>query len=123
MKWWQWLILIVGVELIFFYQLWIHYLAVMNLKRVKETTGLKPWANLLGSGVLFFGLVLDWIGNLKCTVIFLDLPSSWRELITGRFQRYQDREPNSRRGKASWEFSDDMLNDFDPDGPHIRKHQ
>lgn len=131
---WPWLLL--ASLWVFFYQLWVHYLAVMKLKDALRTSPLRPAARFFGYWqVLPGGGALDWLGNVVfCTVIFLDLPGDWvrvqvwrwsvpvlpKELITGRLQRYVNDHPGTWRARWAWEFASDMLNPFDqPDG-HIK---
>lgn len=109
---------------VFVYQLWLHYLAVMALKRADQTTGLKPAARLIGYWhVLPAGVVLDWLGNVLLTVPFLDPPHTPGELVTGRLQRYVSADPALAgwRARASWAFSAELLNDFDLPHGHIIK--
>ena len=61
------------------YALWLFYLAVMNLKRVKDAGKLTKAALILGYPILIVGYVLDFISNiLVMTVLLLELP---RELL------------------------------------------
>lgn len=116
--WLLWAMLPVALVLLF-EQVWVHYLAVMNLKQVMAEKGLRRWSKFFGfSVVLPVGLFLDWIGNLVCTLVFMDLPGRFFELITGRLQRYEDTD-NGWRRRFEQAFAEDMLNDFDLE-PHIK---
>ena len=141
--WLLWALLPVALVL-FFTQIWVHYLAIMHVKQVMGVKGLKPASRFFALWmVLPIGLFLDWAGNLLCTLPFMDLPGgravwtrplhSWadikaalidvsKELITGRLQRYEDHDDGWRR---RWQqaFAGDMLNDFDPEGPHIKPRE
>lgn len=128
--------LIPVVLLLFFEQLWVHYLAVMLLKRVDMKTGLKPGSRFFGYWlVLPIGLAYDLTGNLLCTLIFFDVPRSWvwvsmwrlklpvfpLELISGRLQRYLNDSSQTWRKRWAWAFAEDMLNPYDEPFGHIHK--
>lgn len=113
------------IAILFLYLLWVHYLAVMDLKRSMMAGTLKPTAKVVGTWVVLpIGLFLDWAANFFiCTVIFLDLPGEFKELVTGRLQRYADIPGSNWRKTAALWFSAQMLDDFDPDGPHIKRNK
>jgi hypothetical protein len=106
---------IIGITLGLFYSLWILYLAVMNLKRVKNLGKLHPAAFYLGVPVFAVGITLDVLLNIfVMTVILLELP---KELtITARLQRH-----NKTDGWRKYiaKILEPILDPFDPSGDHI----
>lgn len=101
------------------YALWVFYLAVMNLKRARDTGRLTKTAERLGFPVLLLGYLLDFIGNMiPATLVFMELPREG--LVTSRVQRHYDGPPTWRRSVAVW-FAENLLDPFDPKGYHIKK--
>jgi hypothetical protein len=98
-----------------FYTLWILYLAVMNLKRVRNLGLLHPVVKFLGYPILAVGIFLDVFLNIfVLTVLFLDPPKDLT--ISGRLSRYL-KNPSWRTKVAKpFEY---LLDPFDPDGDHI----
>jgi hypothetical protein len=107
---------IVGYLWLAAYLLFIFYLAVMNLKRVKDTVGLSTPVKVLGYPILFIGLLLDFIVNVfLVTFILMELP---RELtVTSRFKRHNREGTGWRQAVARW--FEPILDPFDPSGDHI----
>ena len=99
-----------------FYVLWVLYLAVMNLKRVRDDGKLSKLALWLGTPVLFVGYVLDAILNIVVmTVILLEWP---RELtVSERLKRHNKDAGGWRKAVALW--FEPLLDPFDPSGDHI----
>jgi hypothetical protein len=101
--------------------LWILYLAVMNLKRARDTypTALdNPVIRVLGTATLVVGYVLDFLLNvLVHTVLCLELPKE--TTISARLKRYNEDQNEWvwRRAVAAW-FAP-LLDPFDPSGNHI----
>lgn len=108
--------MIILYSLLFLYAVWIFYLAVMTLKRARDEDKLSKVSKVLGYPVLFVGLLGDFIGNMLCTFIFLDLPQE--TLITGRMKRYVYGKDGWRKSLALW-VADHLLDDFDPSGKHV----
>lgn len=99
------------------YALWIFYLAVMNLKRVKDAGKLGKVARILGTPVLLVGLVLDFVVNVvPFTLIFLELPRE--TTVTARLKRHKRESTGWRLRRTDW-FASELLDDFDPSGVHI----
>ena len=98
------------------YGLWVFYLAVMNLKRVRDNGGLSKWATRFAYPVLLVGYVLDVLVNwFVVTVLLLELPKE--TTVTARLKRHN-------RGSAGWrkavvQFFEPLLDPFDPDGNHV----
>ncbi len=98
------------------YLLWIFYLAVMNLKRVRDEGKLAPLAYAFGVPVLKVGLILDVIVNIfVMTVLLLELPKEW--LVTTRLKRHNRAGKGWRYHFAQW--CEQFLDPFDPSGDHI----
>lgn len=98
------------------YALWILYLAVMNLKRVRDAGQLSRLALAFGLPVLKVGLLLDVLVNIfVMTILLLELP---RELlVTSRLKRHNNTGTGWRRSFAAW--CEQFLDPFDPSGDHI----
>lgn len=103
--------------------LWVLYLACMNLKRARDAGKLPAAARWVGYPVLFTGIVVDCFYTVVLgTLVFQEWPREW--LLTGRLQRIL-RDPNagqawwlySRKAVAHW-LCDNLLDPFDPSGNH-----
>jgi len=105
----------VGIFVASFYVLWVLYLAVMNLKRVRDVGNLPKPALVLGLPVLAFGLLIDLICNVLLSVVLLELP---REMtVTARLKRHNRDAGGWRKKVAMW--FEVILDPFDPSGDHI----
>lgn len=99
------------------YALWVFYLAVMNLKRVKDAGKLGKAALALGTPVLLVGFVLDLLVNvLVFTVILLEIPQE--TTVTARLKRHKLESTGWRLKVTNW-FASELLDHFDPSGTHI----
>lgn len=98
-----------------FYALWVLYLAVMNLKRVKDAGNLPKAALILGYPVLFLGLFIDLICNILLSVILLEMPQEMT--VTARLKRHNRDSGGWRKKVALW--FEVILDPFDPSGDHI----
>jgi len=97
------------------YVLWVFYIAVMGLKRVKDAVQLSKVAAFFGYPVFIAGYLLDVLVNIfVMTVILLELPKEFT--VTARLKRHKD-DP-SWRGNVV-EFFRPLLDPFDPSGKHI----
>lgn len=102
------------------YVLYVYYLAVMALRRAKLEGLIEPGTrqSVLLATVVLPGVVLDWVGNFVLgTVLFLELPKSWGELITGRLKRHCCKG-DTWRSKLATFICHQMLDTFDPGGKH-----
>lgn len=98
------------------YGLWVFYLAVMNLKRVRDAGGLSPWALRFGYPVLFLGLVLDVLVNwLVVSLLLLEFPKE--TTVTARLKRHNKESSGWRLSVVK--FFEPLLDPFDPSGDHI----
>jgi hypothetical protein len=98
------------------YALWVFYIAVMGLKRVRDTVGLSPWALRFGYPILIVGYVLDVLVNwFVFTVVMLEIP---KELtVSSRLKRH-NQESTGWRLKIV-KFIEPLLDPFDPSGNHV----
>ena len=98
-----------------FYILWVIYLAVMNLARVKNAHGLSKPVVILGTPLLFIGYLLDALLNwIVMTVILLEIPKE--TTVSERLKRHN--KAGGWRGKIAAMF-EPILDPFDPSGDHI----
>lgn len=98
------------------YGLWVFYLAVMNLKRVRDAGKLSPWALRFGYPVLLLGYVLDVLVNwFVVTLLLLEFPQE--TTVTARLKRHNKDSDGWR--KAVVQFFEPLLDPFDPDGNHV----
>jgi len=98
-----------------FYVLWVLYLAVMNLKRVRDLGQLSRMALILGYPVLFLGLVVDLFCNLLISVPLLEMPKEMT--VTARLKRHNKDTSGWRKTVALW--FEPLLDPFDPSGDHV----
>lgn len=78
------------------YQLWVHFVAVMHLKHMRDEGKLTTAQKVIGYPVLAVGLVLDIALQIIISAMFLELP---RELtVSGRCARDARSHP-ARQGK------------------------
>ncbi|MBX3610406.1 MAG: hypothetical protein KF871_10980 [Hydrogenophaga sp.] len=110
-----------GVRAVFLlWLLWVFYLAVMNLKRVRDAGKLGKVAMALGMPALIVGFVLDVAANLLVFSVLLMEPPRWGEwTVTARLQRHHG-DSTWRARVAQW-FETELLGDFDPAGHHVAK--
>ena len=106
----------ISVSLLGLYLLWILFLAVMNLLRVKNEGKLCSTALYLGIPVLFLGLVLDFLVNVfVLTPILMELPKE--TTVTARLKRHNKESSGWCKAVAVW--TEPLLDPFDPSGDHI----
>jgi len=107
----------VGASILACYVVWILYLAIMHLIRAREYGTLKKTARWLGYPVVLVGIILDWLLNVIVgTVLFLEMPKSFGELVTARLKRHCNLP--TWRGAIAWWVCHKLLNTFDPSGRH-----
>lgn len=105
------LYILIGVYVLM-YVTWVHYLAIMNLKRNRRK--LTPFAKFWAYNAIFIGYPLDIALNLVMSVPMLDFP---RELLfSAKCERLL--EEGGWRGKIAAFFCRNMLDPFDPSGEH-----
>jgi hypothetical protein len=99
------------------YMLWIHYLAVMNLKRCRDAGQLTGFVRYPAYLALASGLLWDLFVNVFiCTFMFLELPKE--TTVTSRLKRHINSE-GWRSTEAAW-ICQNLLNRFDPSGNHCK---
>lgn len=98
--------------------LWVLYLAVMGLSRVKQEGALSRPALIMGYPVFALGYLWDFLTNVfVVSFIFLDVPRQFT--VSQRLQQYVDGADGWRKTLAIW-FAVNLLNPFSPGGPHIK---
>lgn len=99
------------------YALWICFVVVMAMARVRDA-GTMGWPTyVLGTPVFIVGYALDVAINLTvCTVLFLDLPREWT--VTARLKRMVLSRSGWRQAIAAW-IAVNLLDQFDPSGKHV----
>ena len=106
----------VAIGLAAFYVLWVLYLAVMNLKRVKDAGNLSKTAWYLGLPLLWLGLLVDTMVNVfVLSFILLEFPQE--ALVTSRLKRHNRTGSGWRKSVAAW--FEPIIDPFDPSGDHI----
>lgn len=109
------LIILAGV--LSLWVLFILYAAVMNLKRARDEGKMTVPMNILGTPVLFIGLLLDALVNIFVfTLILLELPQEF--LVTSRLSRHI-KKTGWRARVAKW-FCTNLLDSLDPSGCHCK---
>lgn len=99
------------------YALWVFYLAVMNLKRVKDAGKLGKVALFFGTPVLVVGLALDLLVNvLVVSIVLLEIPQE--TTVTERLKRHKRESTGWRLKVTNW-LASELLDHFDPSGTHI----
>jgi hypothetical protein len=101
---------------------WVFYLAAMNLLRANVEGKLGKVAWVIGTPVVFVGMVIDLVFNITLfSLLFLELP---RELfVTKRLKRHiksqwhGNKKELWRKSLALWICSN-LLNPFDHTGDH-----
>lgn len=98
------------------YALWVFYIAVMGLKRVRDAGLLSKTAAAFGYPVLLAGLLLDFAANVfVLTVLLGELPRE--TTVTARLKRHNRTSTGWRKAVAAW--AEPLLDPFDPSGDHI----
>lgn len=111
--WIGWYLLYAAVSI---FLLWVFFLAVMSLARVKKTTGLNRQSEQLGTLVLIIGYVLDFNANVGVmSVLLLEWPRE--TTVTARLKRHN-------RAGIGWrayvaKMFEPILDPYDPSGDHI----
>lgn len=106
----------IGLSLASFYLLWVLFLAVMNLKRVKDAGLLHRKALILGTPVLILGLLVDALVNwFVMTLVLLEMPKE--STVTARLKRHNRDSGGWRKAVVLW--MEPLLDPFDPSGDHV----
>ncbi|HEY6019803.1 MAG TPA: hypothetical protein VIY48_07830 [Candidatus Paceibacterota bacterium] len=110
------------------YITWVFFTAIMRLREVRDAGKLAFWPHpvrfVFAYLTLSVGLMLDTAVNwIICTPLGLEFPGEF--LTTARLNRWYSAPDDGklitqwRRELAKW-FGDELLNDIDPDGKHIK---
>lgn len=104
-----------ALSLLSVYVLWVLYVAVMNLKRVRDANQLSRTATALRYPVFIFGYALDIAVNaVVMSVVLLEPPREFT--VTARLKRHKNSN-GWRQAVALW--FEPLLDPFDPSGNHI----
>ncbi len=96
--------------------LWVFFLAVMSLKRARDTVGLSFWCKFFGYPVVCVGLLIDFAANVfLLSLILLEVPKEGT--VTSRLKRHNRESTGWRKSVAVW--AEQLLDRFDPSGDHI----
>jgi len=99
-----------------FYVLWIFYLGVMNLKRVRDAGLMTKTAMVFGYPILLLGWLVDFIINaMVLTLLLLEWPKEMT--VTARLKRHNATSAGWRKAVAAW--FEPLLDPYDPSGDHI----
>lgn len=108
----------VARPLLLLWLLWVFYLAVMNLKRVRNAGKLGRVALVLGMPALVVGYVLDVLANVLVFTVLLLEPPRWGEwTVSARLERHHD--GTSWRARIAQWFETELLGPYDPAGYHV----
>lgn len=95
---------------------WIHYLAIMHLRHIRDDAGLPAGAQAFGTLTLASGYTHDFLLNvIHGSLILLDLPRE--TTLTARLKRHKF--DDGWRGNVTRWLAVHLLDPFDPDGRHI----
>ena len=97
----------------------LFYLYIFSMGVRKAWPNLSLWAKVLVGPVVLLALVWDWAVNMTfACLVFADLPRSWKELVTGRLQRYRGNHLEKLWRRVLADYICEALNQFDPSGRH-----
>ena len=103
------LIYVIAAGVFIFYFTWVHYLAIMNLKRNKEY--LSKRVKKLAKPVQLVGAIANVLFNCSVAIVlFRERPHEW--FFTHRCQRHQNQSSGWRLARANW-WCANILNPFD----------
>lgn len=114
----SWLLYFLAFTVVGFYALWILYLAVMNLSRVKKLGLLNRTHIILGTPILVVGYLIDFLLNvIVLTPLLFELPRE--TTVTARLKRL-NRAPDTGPWRMKVvKFFEPIVDPFDPSGDHI----
>lgn len=96
--------------------LWVHYVAMMRLKMVRDEGKLTTAAKVFGYPALVMGLILDLVVNVFVgTVLFVEPPQEWT--LSARLTRLGEGNSGWRRRRAD-RIRKALLDHIDPSGIH-----
>ena len=96
--------------------LWVHYVAMMRLKMVRDEGKLTTAAKVFGYPALVVGLLLDLVVNVVVgTIVFVEPPQ--KMTLSARLTRLGEGSSGWRRRRAD-RIRKALLDDIDPSGIH-----
>ncbi len=96
--------------------LWLHFVACMRLKMVRDAGLLTTPMKVFGYPVLAMGLVIDFFVNICVgTVLFLELPREYT--LSARLWRLSNDAPSWRQ-RIALAIRTGLLDNVDPAGKH-----
>lgn len=107
-----------GGAFLIMYALWLYYLAVMSLKRARDTGAMTVWAQRLGYPILAIGYALDFAVNIF-VLSFLLFEAPRELLVTARLSRHIKSDPGYRQQFSAWVCAN-LLDAYDPSGCHCK---
>ena len=103
------------IALLCVYLLWVHFVAIMHLKLMREDGLLTPAQKVLGYTALAIGLVLDLFAQILISVVFRELPREWT--ASGRLWCLSN-GPHGRRKRLALRLRSALLDSADTKGIH-----
>jgi hypothetical protein len=102
------------------YILWFFYLAIMNLKRAKDSQLMTKFAYIAALPMLIGGYILDIAVNVTIgSILFLEFPHYKRLTLSARMSyHFCDGGDKWRTRLACW-FAKNLLDPYDPTGSHL----
>lgn len=99
-------------------QLWLYFVAAMRLQEVRNAEALTKAQRVIGSILLFEGLLLDLLVHWFIgTVLFLELPAPKEYTLSRRLWRLSNGPEGWRRRLATL-IRTQLLDSIDPAGIH-----
>lgn len=109
------LLTIIGLSLLSIEVMWIGFVAIMHLRKIKEKWGLTVTQKIMGNPALVFFYVMDVTLRLTVfSILFLRVPKL--ETVSKLLER--EAEGAGWRKHFAHYVREDMLADFDPSGSH-----
>lgn len=115
-------------EVVLIFVTWVFFAAVMRFQMLRDAGKLEfsrhPLRWVMAHIALAIGLVLDTLVNWRfCTIAGMEIPKEF--LTTARLNRWYGSTDTGllarwRRWLAGY-FGDELLDDVDPSGKHIKK--
>ena len=107
--------MILAASVVAVWLLWVAFVAIMYLRRVRDRWGLTSAQKVFGYPLLIIGYVLDVALRLTvASALFLRVPQ-W-ETVSALLER-EAGGTGWRKAMAHW-VREDLLADFDPTGSH-----
>ncbi|MDQ0084594.1 hypothetical protein J2W35_004963 [Variovorax boronicumulans] len=99
-------------------QLWLYFVAAMRLREMRDAKLLTKTQRVMGSILLFEGLVLDLLVHwVVGTIVFLEFPARKEYTLSRRLWRLSNGEDGWRKRLATT-IRNELLDSADPEGIH-----